>query len=360
MAAESRPADPALTSEAPPQPLRRQPELEAALEREPWRFDFFQAVRLLERLDPERKPVGRFVRPREEVVRFAANPSVVFPASQIQSLERRPDGPARMVVNFMGLFGPAGVLPQAYTELIISRIRERDYALRDFLDLFNHRIISLFYRAWERYRFGITYERGEKDRLSAVLMDLIGLGTPGLQNRQAVEDHALLYYAGLLAQFPRSATALEQILSDYFDVPVEVEQFAGGWYRLDPQVLGRLEDAGEEYEQLAVGAVIGDEVWESQARVRVRLGPLTLDEYLEFLPTGSAFEPLRALIRFFAGDQFDFEVQLVLKREEVPCCELGAETKAAPRLGWVSWTRWSPMTRDPEETILRLQSQVTN
>lgn len=354
MAAESRPADPVVSGEAPPHAPRRQPELEAALEREPWRFDFFQAVRLLERLDPEREPVGRFVRPQAEVVRFAAHPSVVFPASQIQSLERRPDGPARMVVNFMGLFGPTGVLPQAYTELIISRIRERDYALRDFLDLFNHRSISLFYRAWERYRFGIAYERGEKDRLSAVLMNLIGLGTPALQNRQAVEDHALLYYAGLLAQFPRSATALEQLLSDYFDVPVQVEQFVGGWYPLDAKAVGRLEQASEEYEQLAVGAVIGDEVWEAQARVRVRLGPLTLDQYLEFLPAGSGFAPLRALIRFFAGDQFDFEVQLVLRREEVPHCVLGAETRSAARLGWVSWTRWSAMTRDPEETILRL------
>ncbi|MCS7314544.1 MAG: type VI secretion system baseplate subunit TssG [Bryobacterales bacterium] len=349
-----------MSGEAPTLPSRGQAELERALEREPWRFDFFQAVRLLERLDPERKPVGRFVRPRQEVVRFAANPSVVFPASQIQSLELRPDGPARMTVNFMGLFGPMGVLPQAYTELIISRIRERDYALRDFLDLFNHRMISLFYRAWERYRFGISYERGEKDRLSGVLLDLIGLGTPGLQGRQAVEDQALLYYAGLLAQFPRSASALEQILGDYFDVPVEVVQFAGGWYRLDPQIQGRLDETNEEYEQLAVGAVIGDEVWESQARVRVRLGPLTLEQYLEFLPTGSAFEPLRALIRFFAGDQLDFEVQLVLRRDEVPCCELGAETGAAPRLGWVSWIRWSAMTRDPEETVLRLQTWAVN
>ncbi|MGB9605842.1 MAG: type VI secretion system baseplate subunit TssG [Bryobacteraceae bacterium] len=324
------------------------------LEKEPYRFDFFQAVRLLERLSPEGKPVGRFTRPQQEVVRFAAHPSLVFPASQIQALERRPEGPARMVVNFMGLFGPTGVLPQVYTELVINRIRERDYALRDFLDLFNHRIISLFYRAWERYRFGIAYERGEKDRLSALLMDLVGLGTPGLQNRQAVEDEALLYYAGLLAQLPRSATALEQILADYFEVPVEVEQFVGGWYRLDPQALSRLSEAGEENEQLAVGTVLGDEVWESQARVRIKLGPLTLDEYLQFLPTGSAFQPLRALVRFFAGDQFDFEVQLVLKREEVPFCELGAETRAAPRLGWVSWTRWSPMKRDPAETVLRL------
>lgn len=356
MAAESRPADLAVEAgaAAPRPPAWRSPELEAALEAEPYRFDFFQAVRLLERFSPATKPVGRFARPQQEAVRFAAHPSLAFPASQLQSLERRPDGPARMEVNFMGLFGPCGVLPQAYTELIISRVRERDTALRDFLDLFNHRAISLFYQAWEKYRFTVAYERGERDRFSFVLLDLIGLGTPGLANRQAVRDDALLYYAGLLAQHPRSALALEQLLEDFFEVPVEIVQFAGDWYRLEPEAQSWLTETDRDNEQLAVGAVLGDEVWDPQARVRIRLGPLALDDYLEFLPTGSAFEPLRALVRFFAGDELDFEVQLILKREQVPFCELGAETKEAPRLGWVTWTKWSPMTRDPEETVLRL------
>lgn len=354
MAAESRTADTGVNQEPVPASRWRSPELEAALEAEPYRFDFFQAVRLLERLSEGSKPVGRFVRPREEAVRFAAHPSLIFPASEIQALERPPDGPARMVVNFMGLFGPSGVLPQPYTELVINRLRERDSALRDFLDLFNHRAISLFYQAWEKYRFTVAYERGERDRLSGVLLALIGLGTPGLQNRQAIEDQSLLYYAGLLAQQPRSAIALEQVLEDYFEVPAEVQQFVGGWYRLEPPAQTQLVEAGAENEQLAIGAVLGDEVWDPQARLRIRLGPLTLGQYLDFLPTGSAFEPLRALVRFFTGGQFDCEVQLVLKREEVPLCELGAETKEAPRLGWVSWAKWSPMSRDPEDTVLRL------
>lgn len=355
MAAESRPADLALE----PEPVDRAPalrppaELARALEAEPYRFEFFQAVRLLERLAPDRKPVGRFVRPQDEAVRFAAHPSLVFPASEIQALEFLSGGPPRMVVNFMGLIGPSGVLPQAYTELVQQRVRERDTALRDFLDLFNHRLISLFYRAWEKYRFTVAYERGERDRVSSVLLDLIGLGTPGLEQRQAVPDECLLYYAGLLAQQPRSALALEQILEDYFGVPVEIVQFVGGWYRLEPDSQSRLLEMERDNEQLAVGAVVGDEVWDSQARVRVRLGPLTLDQYLDFLPTGSAYDSLRALLRFFAGDQLDFEVQLVLRREEVPVCELGAESREAPRLGWLSWAKWSAMGRDPDETILR-------
>src|SRR4029077_2380484 len=117
--------------------------------------------------------------------------------------------------------------PHPYTELVRERIRQKDTALRDFLDLFNHRIISLFYQAWEKYRFAIAYERGERDRFSHHLLDLIGLGTPGLQNRQHVPDDSLLYYSGLLAMNTRSAMALQQILADYFEVDVEIEQFVG-------------------------------------------------------------------------------------------------------------------------------------
>src|SRR5262249_4364848 len=151
-------------------------------------FGFFQAIRLLERLCPDRKPVGRFVNPSEEVAHFGANPSLAFPASEIQSLEASPGQPARMTVNFMGLTGPLTALPQWYTVLVADRLRANDKALRDFLDIFNHRFISLFYQAWEKYRFPISYERGELDRFSHLLPDLIGMGTRGLQDRQAIPD----------------------------------------------------------------------------------------------------------------------------------------------------------------------------
>ncbi|MEK7407306.1 MAG: type VI secretion system baseplate subunit TssG [Acidobacteriota bacterium] len=333
---------------------RDQHELAAALEAEPWRFEFFQAVRLLERLAPGRQPVGRFVRPEDEVARFGANPTLTFPASEIQELERPEDGPARMRVNFMGLFGPLGVLPLYYTELVATRLRQRDRTLRDFFDLFNHRMISLFYLAWEKYRFTIAYERGERDRFSHHLLDLIGLGTPGLQDRQAVADDSLLFYSGLLAQHPRSAQALKQVLADYFEVPVEIEQFAGAWYPINRETQCAMAESERISDQLGSGAVVGDEVWDQQGRLRVRLGPMTLEQYLDFLPGGTAFEPLRGLTRVFAGDALDFEVQLILKREEVPPCEPGSETEAAPRLGWVSWLKTAPMGRDPGETVLRL------
>lgn len=328
--------------------------VEAGLEEAPFRFEFFQAVRLLARLLSGRQMVGRFAQPGAEAVRFSANPSLSFPASEIQSLDRREDGPPLMVVNFMGLTGPQGVLPLYYTELVMERLRARDTALRDFLDIFNHRSISFFYQGWEKYRFAVAYERGESGRLPHLLLSAIGLGTAGLAKRQKVADESLLFFGGLLGQQPRSAVALEQLLGDYFGVPVEVEQFVGAWYSLDSETQTRIEDKQDLSQQLGGGAVIGDEVWDPQSRVRIKVGPLSLDRYLDFLPSGTAYAPLGAIARFFSGDELDFEVQLILERKQVPACVLGAEGEQAPRLGWATWVKSAPMGRDPSDAVLRL------
>lgn len=324
------------------------------LRAQPQTFEFFQCVRVLERLYRARHVVGRFSNPASEVVRFASHVSIVFPASQIQALQLRDEGPHHMVVNFMGLHGPLGVLPLYYSELLLQRERARDYAMRDFFDIFNHRAISLFYQAWEKYRFTVAYEREERDVVSHHLLDLIGLGTKGLQDRQEVADDSLIYYGGLFSLHPRSAQALKQVLMDYFEVPVAVEQFIGGWYPLDRASQCCFEDGVSYSEQLSVGAVVGDEIWDVQSAVRVVLGPLSLAQYLDFLPNGTAYAPLRALLKFFANGQIDFEVQLVLKREEVPFCELGVEAEAAPLLGWCTWAKTIPLSRDPGDTILRM------
>lgn len=328
-------------------------QLERRLFAEPYLFEFFQAVRLLEKMTRGARPVGREGPPSLEPVRLGAHPSLAFPASQIQALEPGREGvPPRMVVNFMGLFGPLGVLPLYYTQQVIECERARDSAPRDFLDLFNHRLLSLFYQAWEKYRVAVQYERGRGVRFTQYLLDLIGLGTKGLQERQAVADEALIYYAGLLGQRPRSAQALQQLLEDYFGVPVAVEQFAGAWFPIERSSQCWLEERNDPSERLAWGAVVGDEIFDEQSRARVRLGPLTLTQYRDFLPTGTAYRPLRALLRFFS-DEVDFEVQLVLKREEVPRCELGAEADTAPVLGWVTWMKTVSMNRDPDDTVLR-------
>lgn len=326
----------------------------------PQEFRFFQAVRLLQLVSGSQSVVGRFGSPSDEAVRFSSRQSLGFPASQIHDLEFREDAPPKMTVNFMGLTGPVGELPVFYTAYVIQRIRLRDNTLADFLDLFNHRIISLFYRCWEKYRFTVPYERGEIAGLTHNLLDIAGLGTPGLRGRQPVDDRAFIYYAGLLSQKPRSAQGLKQILEDYFEVDVEVVQFLGFWRPLDPEMLCRLVDEdveGTESTMLGGGAVAGDEVWDPQSAVRLRLGPLTLEKYLEFLPDGAAFPRLQAMCRFYAGQDIDFEIQLVLRREEAPKCQLGAVGAAAPRLGWLSWARRKPLAKDPDETMFRLQEE---
>ncbi len=346
MATESGTVNPDLTATA----------VEERLRREPHSFDFFQAVRLLERLLPERASVGQFAHPNTEVARFAAHPSLAFPASQIQLIEWPKAEAAHLTLNFMGLSGPQGVLPSAYTILIIERLRANDETLRDFLDIFNHRIVSLFYRAWRKYRFDVACEQGEREIFSRHLLSLLGMGTEGLRDRQAVPDDALIYYTGLLAQRPRSSQALQQILCDYFDVPVEIEQFAGGWYPLDSDTQCRLAEGNSPSGELGFGAVVGDEVWNQQSRVRIVLGPLTLERYADFLPNGKSFKTLQAWVQFFSNDEWDFEVKLILEREQVPACSLGAEGVSGPQLGWVSWVKSRPLSRDPGDTVLALEA----
>ena len=345
MAAESRSKDPDL-AESP---------LAEALRQDPCSFEFFQAVTLLQRLQPDSQPVGGFFNPEDEAVHFHVHNRLPFPASQIQELDW-PDADSLpdMVVNFMGLTGPSGVLPYWYTEHIIERLRAKDDSLQSFLDIFNHRLISFFYRAWSKYRFPVTYNRNGQDRFTRYLEDLIGSGTTGLQHRQSAPDEAFVHYVALFAEQSRSATALEAILSDYFQVPVEVEQFAGSWYSLESPIQCTLDDEGDEARQLGAGAVVGDQVWDRQGTVTIKIGPMQLSRYSDFLPDGSAFGPLQAITRFFCNGEFDFEVQLLLKRDDVPACDLSPAAEEPPRLGWVSWLKTKAIDRDPGDTILRL------
>jgi type VI secretion system protein ImpH len=335
--------------------------VEALLHKTPYEFEFFQAVRLFERISPGRGPVGRWVSPSKEVLRFSAHASLPFPASRIQRVDwpAEPGSAPRMVINFMGLTGPAGVLPLYYTAMIVERLRNKDHGLREFLDMFNHRMVSLFYQAWEKYRFAIAYERRERDRFSHHLLDLIGMGTVGLDHRLAVRDDSLLYYCGLLSLQSRSAAALQRILWDYFDVPVEIEQFVGAWHGLEESNLCLFESStdgrsGSASEQLGSGAIVGDEIWNQQSGVRIKMGPLGLATYLDFLPSGTAHEPLKSLAKFVSRGEIDFEVQLILKKDEVPACELGTGEGAAPRLGWTSWAKTKPMGLDAGDTIFSI------
>lgn len=330
--------------------------IEKSLRAQPWSYDFFQAVRLLGMLQRDREPVGEFAHPSREITRFGVHQSLAFPASQIQSLEWQDRDAPLLRVNFMGLTGPLGVLPLPYTELILERLRARDTTLLAFLDLFHHRILSLFYRAWERSRITVTYEQSVTHRqrasaFSSLLFSLAAVGTPGLRNRSAVPDETSVYYGGLFSLATRPAAALEAIIADYFDVEVELEQNIGVWRPLGDHDLCMLDEGDPDSYRLGFGAVTGEEIWDRQSRARIRIGPLSADRFQDFLPTGSAFQPLQALVRSFQGESTEFELQILLNRGDVPRCELGGDAQ----LGWFTWLKSKPdLGRDPGDTVLLL------
>src|SRR5580692_8007545 len=278
----------------------------------PFEFEFFQAVRLLHLILNDRGGVGRIAKPEEEPVRFKVRQSLDFAPSSLHSLSAETD-PPEMTVAFLGLTGIQGVLPHHYTEHILARAQSRDFAMAEFLDLFNHRIISLFYRAWEKHRLPVRLQLAsahkEVDEFTQYLFDWIGMGTAGLRERMAFVDQALLRYAGLIGQKPACAAALEGILRDYFGVSVEIQEFTGAWYVLASEDQCNLEERDLK-NALGEGALAGDAVWDPQARFRIRLGPLELAQFVGFLPDGGGIEGLRDLVRFYVGPVLQFDVQL--------------------------------------------------
>ncbi len=321
---------------------------------EGYRFDFFQAVRLLERAYSARASVGRWGVPAQETVRFHAHQSLAFPPSAIHAVQVPADEqrPVDMTVAFLGLTGPKGVLPRFYTELVLERLQAKDRTLSDFLDLFNHRLISLFYRAWEKHQCSIGFERslvaGEEDRVARCLFALAGLGTPGLREQLTFDDRFVLRYAGLLGQRPHSAEALAHCLNDYFEVPVHITSCRGSWIELDEANWTRIGVNGTN-NILGQSALAGTNIWDQQAAFQVELGPLRFEEFQGLLPSGQSYPTLVRLTRLFAGPELDFTVQLNLKAEEVPMARLHSTDRYEPRLGWTTWLKTKEFSRDARD-----------
>src|SRR5215510_226996 len=218
------------------------------------RFDFFQAVRLLEIIHNGERlvPPGQSADPAKEIVHFRSVVKLDFPSSDVEQVKRKqdipkreqPKAPAEMAVNFLGLAGCLGALDIPSTELVLQRTSHNDKAPRDFLDIFNHRLVSLLYRIRKHHRVGLGSATPGDDQIARYLYSLIGMGTPRLQGRMHVRDRALLYYAGILAQQPRSMAGLERILTDYFQVEVKTTQFVGKWCELEEDQWTRIGDSG--------------------------------------------------------------------------------------------------------------------
>jgi type VI secretion system protein ImpH len=334
---------------------QREAALQDWLFAEPFRFDFFQAVRLLEKLAPDAVPPGQGSEPEKEAVRFRSRVALDFPASDVQRLAPpialEPEEPPEMTVNFMGLAGAFGPMAMPDTELVLDRIRSKDFAARDCLDIFNHRLVSLMYQVRKTHRLTLTNQSPEETSIARRLYSFFGLGLEGLRNRMQVPDRTLLLTAGILAQQPRSAVGLERLLACHFQVEVSVSQLAGCWRPLEASEWTRIGRIHGRNQRLGGGALVGTRIWDQQGAFRIRLGPLTQTEFRDFLPDGTAYRPLCELTRFYAGPEFEFGFQLTLKATDVPQSWLGHAV-----LGWTSWLKTRPFSHDDSQVHLRPSS----
>jgi type VI secretion system protein ImpH len=239
------------------------------------------------------------------------------------------------------------------TQLLMDRLRDGDDVLRDFLDIFNHRLVSLLYRVRKTHRAGFAYTTPEGDAASRYLLSLAGLGTPGLRRRLGVPDRALPRYAGLLAHYPRSAAGLQALLGAYFAVGVEIRQFQGRWILLEADQQSAIGLSGRN-QRLGRDLLLGRWFFDVAGRLEVRLGPLTLGAFRDLLPGGSGFRDLRDLVRLYLGDGAQVDVGLTLAGPEVPVSRLGpAGNSPGPRLGWTTWLKTRPGGTAPAYVALR-------
>jgi type VI secretion system protein ImpH len=330
------------------QDRQKTPDLIAALVAQPMAFDFFRAVRLLEARHRDLPRIGASIDPREDPVRFGQRPSLGFARSTIESFVDGGTQSHELFVNFMGLFGPNAPLPLHITDYARDReANAKDDTLTAFLNIFHHRLLSLFYRAWAVNQKSADLDRPERANFTRFIGSFFGLGMSELRNRDAVPDWAKLYYSGWLANQTKNADGLETILRDFFLMPVRILTFVGHWLRLPEHSVCRL---GEQPETGTLGqsAVIGSRVWDGQLKFRVRVGPVTLAELQRFLPGTETFKRLQCWVRGYSGDEYLWDVQVVLKKEEVPTIQLGG----GGLLGWTTWLKSRPAEQDAEDLVL--------
>lgn len=308
------------------------------LEERPQGFSFFQAVWLLERLHPGGAPLGESGPVATEAARLRPASALAFAAADVTSLERRAEAPPHeLTTAVLGLYGATSPLPGYYSEDILrGEVEDEHDAVRLFLDVLNHRLLSLLYRAWLKYRWELSFRRDARDRTSQRLLGLLGLGTEGLQERFEIPAGRLLRYAGAISQRPRTAGALESVVGDYFGgIPVRVEACVHQWVEIAEEDRGRL---GVRASTLGRDLTVGDRVPDRSGKLRLAIGPLDFGTWERLRPGGECWDELRALVRFVLTDPLEFDVRLELADREVPRPRLTASGEAAgAKLGWSLW-----------------------
>ena len=322
------------------------------------RAEFFEAVRQViagAGIETTGPAIGGDVPPTAEPIRFVAMRGMRHPDAEIASATQEDaGGQVRMEAAFMGLIGPMGVMPDHYTELVVARDRARDEAFGALIDLFNHRAISLFYRAWAKYRVPVAFgdTKGALtdpvSRLLAALAGLAGLAGPG-------GDPRILGAAGLLARRVRSPDALGRVLAALYGLPVEIIELEPRRIRIDADEQTRLGDRATSsgaYALLSANAVLGTVVTDVAGRFRIRVGPIGRERFDQFFPPNTLHAEMVATVRQVIGPTADFDIQLLLDRDEVP----GSRTGTTTRLGQTSWLMHGKATENRLDAVLPGQS----
>ncbi len=350
---------------------RIHPSLIDRLRDEPYRFEFFQAVRVL--LSDYRKNSSgqQDLDILGQVIQFRSSVSLSFPPSEIESLvfeAQEQDATAsvsatglqskklnfrRVTItpSFMGLTGPMGVMPRHYTHYVAEReIYHRDTATRAFLDIFTTRAVALFYQTWLKYRLHLQYEADRKNRFLPMVMSLTGLGLSGMNERlegdtKGIADESLAYYASALRERPQSVQWFSRVVADYFRVQCSVEQFIGQWFQLPESEYTKL---GVANCGLGVSTFTGARVWDRNTKVRLTIGPLRKAQFNEFLPGSSAAYNLKRFFRLMVGATFDCEVKLILDRRDLAPASLDARL-GGTKLGWNGWISSRIMDADSHD-----------
>jgi len=330
--------------------------LKELLEREAFRFDFFQAVRLVELLRPERIPVGHGGDNLEPVA-FRSRVGLDFPASDLVSAEFPEDdaAPIRLTVAFMGLAGASGPLPAPFTELVIQRNADRSkdhFATRDFLDIFNHRLISFLYRSRKKHRAALNNRSPEQTQWAGWLFDLAGLKFAADKRDSRRWARSLLRYSGVLSNQVRSMAGLEAMLGDHFGVSVRGEQLLGRWLPIDARDRTRVGVRLGANQRLGIDAVLGARAWDQMGRIRLHLGAMRLARLREFLPLGAAFEAVARIARVHLQQDIDIDLRLRLEPNQAAGMRLSRARDC--RLGWTSWLNTGRSRSSDDPVRLRL------
>lgn len=323
------------------------------LRRDPHAFDLFFALRWLQARHRDLPRLGRAARPQAEPIRLGQDPSLAFaPATIAEVLPPKAGQPERLTVWNFGLYGPNGPLPTHLTEYVRERLRQFDDAtLARFSDIFHHRLLLLFFRAWSDAQPTASLDRPGDDLFGRHLGSIVGLGEPTARARDAVADHAKLHMAGHLTRWTRNPEGLQQAIGSYFGVRVQLQEFCLHFLHLEPEQQTRL-SRHPCNSQLGMDTVLGSRVPDAQSKFRLRIGPMTLAQYERFLPGSDNFQALVDWVRNYLGIEYAWDFELVLQREEVPATQLGG----ASRLGWTSWVHSRPPTQDADDFRLDPES----